>query len=161
VQAVTADQMAAELARQWRQAAAALIEDAIPRHTWLPETWQICAALLPHAQAALADDSDGLARIANYLGSSGTYTAARDLQRRVASAREQVLGPEHPRTLKTRHQLATWTGEAGDPAAARDMLAGLLPVRERVSGPEHPATLDVRASLALWTDRAERGPGRA
>ena len=30
VQAVTADQMPAELARQWRQAAAALIEAAIP-----------------------------------------------------------------------------------------------------------------------------------
>ena len=33
VQAVTADQMPAELARQWRQAAAALIEAAIPDDT--------------------------------------------------------------------------------------------------------------------------------
>ena len=64
VQAVTADQMPAELARQWRQAAAALIEAAIPGDTELPETWPVCAALLPHAQAALADDSDGMARIA-------------------------------------------------------------------------------------------------
>ena len=73
VQAVTADQMPAELARQWRQAAAALIEAAIPGDTELPGTWPMCAALLPHAQAALADDSDGMARIANYLGSSGGY----------------------------------------------------------------------------------------
>ena len=83
VQAVTADQMPAELAEAWRQAAAALIEAAIPDDTALPGTWPVCAALLPHAQAALADDSDGMARIANYLGSSGSYAAARDLQRRV------------------------------------------------------------------------------
>ncbi len=37
----------------WRQAAAALIEAAIPADTGLPETWPVCAALLPHAQAAL------------------------------------------------------------------------------------------------------------
>ena len=96
VQAVTADQMPAELAGEWQQAAAALIEDAIPGDTGLPETWPVCAALLPHAQAALADDSDGMARIASYLGSSGSYAAARDLQRRVLDARERVLGPEHP-----------------------------------------------------------------
>ena len=53
VQAVTADQMPAELAGQWRQAAAALIEAAIPADTELPATWPVCAALLPHAQAAL------------------------------------------------------------------------------------------------------------
>ena len=68
VQAVTADQMPAELARQWRQAAAAVIEAAIPGDTDPPETWPVCAALLPHAQAALADDSDGMERIADYLG---------------------------------------------------------------------------------------------
>jgi hypothetical protein len=40
-------------------------------------SWPACAALLPHAQAALPADSDGLGRIANYLGSSGSYAAAR------------------------------------------------------------------------------------
>ena len=119
VQAVTADQMPADVAAHWRQAAAALIEDAIPGGTaYSPETWPVCAALLPHAQAALTDDSAGMARIANYLGSSGSYAAARDLQRRVLDAQERVLGPEHPRTLITRHDLARWTGEAGDPATA-------------------------------------------
>ena len=68
VQAVTADQMPAELARQWRQAAAALIEAAIPADTALPGTWPACAALLPHAQAALDLTSGGMRRIAQYLG---------------------------------------------------------------------------------------------
>ena len=151
VQAVTADQMPAGLASQWQQAAAVLIEDAIPDDTELPQTWQACAALLPHAQTALADHSSGTARIADYLGWSGGYAAARDLQRRVLDARERVLGPEHADTLISRHQLAFWTGEAGDRAAARDLFAGLLPVRERVLGPEHPDTLWTRHQLARWT----------
>jgi hypothetical protein len=78
VQAVTTDQMPAELAAQWRHAAAALIEDAIPGDTELPGSWPACAALLPHAQAALADDSDGMARIAGYLRSSGSLASLPD-----------------------------------------------------------------------------------
>jgi Tetratricopeptide repeat len=158
VQAVTADQMPAGLARQWQQAAAALIEDAIPGDTGLPGTWPVCAALLPHAQAALADDSAGMARIASYLGSSGSYAAARDLQRRILDARERVLGPEHPDTLAARHELARWTGQAGVPAAARDLFAGLLPVLERVLGPVHPHSLIARHQLASWTESADSGP---
>ena len=154
VQAVTADQMPAELARQWQHAAAALIENAIPDDTALPETWPVCAQLLPHAQAALADDSAGMARIANYLGNSGSYALARDLQQKVAEAREQILGPERPATLSARRQLAFWTGQAGDRADARDQYAALLPVRERVFGPEHPDTLTGRGNLAHWTGAA-------
>jgi hypothetical protein len=154
VQAVTADQMPAELAQAWQRAAAALIEAAIPADTALPETWLICAALLPHAQVALAEDSDGMARIANYLGFSGSYAPARDLQQKVAEASERALGPEDPNTLTARHQLAGWAGDAGDSAGARDLFAALLPVRERVLGPEHPDTLATRHELARWTGQA-------
>jgi hypothetical protein len=154
VQAVTADQMPAELARDWQQAAAALIEDAIPGDTAQPGSWLACAALLPHAQAALTEDGDGLGRIANYLGSSGSYAAARDLERRIVDARQRVLGPEHPNTLAARHDLAHWTGLAGDPATARDLLAKLLRALERILGPEHPNTLTVKGNLASWTGQA-------
>jgi Tetratricopeptide repeat len=99
-----------------------------------------------------------MARIAGYLGSSGSYAAARDLQRRILDARERVSGPEHPGTLTARHELAVWTGAAGDPAADRDQFAGLLPVLERVSGPEHPDTLTARGNLAYWTGRADGDP---
>ena len=154
VQAVTADQMPQVLAHEWHQAAAALIEAAIPGDTELPETWQVCAVLLPHAQAALADDSDGMARIANYLGSSGSYAAARDLQQRVLDARQPTLGLDHPDTLNTRADLARWTGRAGDRAAARDQFAALLPDRRRVLGPDHLDTLTASAELAYWTGQA-------
>jgi hypothetical protein len=73
--------------------------------------------------------------------------------------REQVLGLEHPDTLKTLDHLATSTREAGDPATARDLLAALLPVRERVLGPQHPDTLATRANLGYWTGKADGATG--
>jgi hypothetical protein len=154
VQAVTVDQMPAELAAGWRKAAAAVIEAAIPADPQRPETWTDFAALLPHVRVALAADTDGMQRIASYVGSSGGYAAARDLQQKIADARERVLGGEHRDTLQARHELARWTGEAGDAAAARDQFAALLPARERVFGPEHPDTLQARHELARWTGQA-------
>jgi hypothetical protein len=159
VQAVTLDQMPAGRALQWRQATAALIEAAIPQDPAQPATWSDFAALLPHAQAVLAADSDGLYRMAAYLGNRGSYAAARDLERRVVDARERVLGPEHRNTLRACADLARWTGEAGDAAGARDQLAELLPIREQVFGPEDRSTLAGRANLAHWTGEAGDAAG--
>ena len=161
VQAVTVDQMPAELASQWRQAAAALIEAAIPDDTQLPGAWPVCAALLPHAQAVLDPTSGGMFRIAQYLGSSGSYPAARDLFQGITDARrnDDAYGPEHPRTLAALFKLANYTGEAGDAAGARDQYATLLPIRERVSGPEHPDTLTDRGDFAHWTGEAGDAAG--
>jgi hypothetical protein len=86
VQAVTADQMPAGLAQAWRQAAAALVEAAIPGDPELPESWPTYTALLPHAQAVLDLTSDGIWRIAQYLGYNGSYPAARDLFQLIADA---------------------------------------------------------------------------
>ena len=128
VQAVTVDQMPAELAAQWRQAASAVIEAAIPGDGGEVDAWPEFAALLPHTQAALGADRAGLGRIADYLGYSGNYLAARELARRMLEGRIRARGPEHLDTLNTRASLAYWTGAAGDPAAARDQYAALLPV---------------------------------
>ena len=154
VQAVTTDQMSRELTDQWRQAAAALIEAAIPGDTSRPDTWPVCTALLPHAQAALADESSGMSRLANYLGYRGSSASAMELQQRVLDALERAHGPEQPDILAARGSLARWTGEAGDAAAARDQYAALLPVMERVLGPEHADVLAARDSLAGWTGSA-------
>jgi Tetratricopeptide repeat len=156
VQAVTADQMPEVLAGEWHQAATALIEAAIPDDAQLPGAWPACAALLPHAQAALDLTNDGMWKIARYLGHSGSYPAARDLFQLIADAHREddAYGAEHPRTLTAQHNFAHWTGEAGDPAAARDLFTDLLPVREQVSGPEHPGTLATRHDLARWTGEA-------
>ena len=154
VQAVTVDQMPADLAVAWRQATAAVIEAAIPHDPNEPDTWTEFAALLSHARAALPADSDCLERIAAYLSFGGSYRAACDLQRALLLARERVLGPEHQRTLISRANLARWTGEAGDAAGARDQLAALAPAFVRAFGAEHSSSLTAAAALARFTGEA-------
>jgi hypothetical protein len=155
VQAVTAGQMPSDLARQWRQAAEALVGAALPADPpWLPGTWPDYAMLLSHVQAAAPADGAAAAAIADYLGFSGSYRAARDSKDRVVEARKRTYGLEHPDTLKARGSLAHWIAQAGDAAAARDQLAELVPVAERVLGPEHPDTLWFRRELAWWTGEA-------
>ncbi|HXZ74556.1 MAG TPA: ATP-binding protein, partial [Streptosporangiaceae bacterium] len=129
VQAVTTDQMPEELRQGWRAAAAALIGAAVPVDTSLPQAWPGCALLLPHVLAALDLTSGGVKRIADYLGLSGSYPAARDLFQQIADAysEDAAYGPEHEDTLTARRDLANWTGWAGDAAGARDQYAALLP----------------------------------
>ena len=161
VQAITRAQLPAEAAGQWEQAAAALIEAAIPADPELPATWPVCAVLLPHARAVLDPTSSGIWHIAQYLAYSGSYPAARDLSQLIADARtdSDAYGPEHPGTLTARLSLASYTGDAGDAAGARDELAALLPVSEPVLGPKHPDTLTARHILAYWTGQAGDAAG--
>jgi CHAT domain/Tetratricopeptide repeat len=105
-------------------------------------------------QAQQKADLPLLERQAGSIGQRGDAAGARDQYAILLPIRERVSGPEHPRTLTVRANLAYWTGQAGDAAAARDQYATLLPIRERVSGPEHPDTLAARANLAYWTGRA-------
>ena len=161
VQAITRAQLSAEEAAQWEQAAAALVEAAVPHDPQLPAAWPVYAVLLPHARAVLDLTSDGIVRIAQYLGWSGSYLAARDLCQLIADAHtvSDAYGPEHPDTLTARHTLAVCTGQAGDAAGAGGQLAALLPALERVSGPEHRDTLIARNQLAIWTGAAGDAAG--
>jgi hypothetical protein len=156
VQAVTRAQLAPGQAAQWRQAAAAVVAAAVPADTSLMTAWPACTALLPHAQAALDPASDGMLQIAQSLGDSGSYQAARDLFMRIADARQdsQDYGPDHPGTLDARARHAWSAGAAGDGPAARDQLAALLPDWERVSGPGHPDTVAARDIVARWRGEA-------
>jgi hypothetical protein len=161
VQAITRGQLTEGQAGQWRQAAAVLVEAAVPADTSPPGTWSACAQLLPHARAVLAPTSDGILQIAQYLGNSGSYQAARDLSALTVSAYQHSAdyGPGHLCTLAARANLAYFSGEAGDAPAARDQYAALLASRKQVFGPEHPYTLTTRTSLARWTGEAGDAAG--
>jgi hypothetical protein len=154
VQAITLDQLPEDDRSAWRQAAASVIEAALPGDPRNPAAWPVFTALLPHAQAALDPVSEGMFRVAMYLGDVGSYAATRNLARQVFKVREESLGGEHPDTLVALATLAFWTGLAGDPAESRDQCAAMLPVLERVMGAEHPETLAVRSNLARFTGQA-------
>jgi hypothetical protein len=161
VQAITLSQASSGVAGQWRQAAAIMVEAAIPADPRLPAAWPVFAVLLPHARAVLGLTSGGMWRIAQYLGYSGSYLAARDLFELIAGAYrdDDAYGPEHPYTLNAHHYLARRTGEAGDAAGARDQLVALLPIEGAglwPRGPPHPG----HPSPARPLDREGRGRGR-
>jgi hypothetical protein len=143
--------MADDSARSWRGAAAVLVGACIPADEKTPAAWPVCAALLPHVQAVLPDDSDGVWRIASYLGNSGSYSAARDLFERNARARQAVRGQDHASTLSARIEVALWTGEAGDAVAARQIYSTLVRDAEQVLGAEHRITLVCHHQFARWT----------
>jgi hypothetical protein len=98
----------------WQQAAAALVDAAIPADPRDPQAWPAYAALLPHARAALAATSDAMARLARYVQESGDYRGARDLWSLIADAHTAADGPEHPRTVAARRDLASRTEKAAE-----------------------------------------------
>jgi hypothetical protein len=104
--------------------------------------------------------SRGTWQIAEYLGNSGSRTAARDLFRPIADAHaiSEDYVPEHRDTLAARTSLAGSTGGGGRHGPGRrTSTRQLLPVLELVFGPEHPATLSTRQQLAYWRGQADRG----
>jgi hypothetical protein len=161
VQAVTRAQLPVQADTQWRHYAAALVEAAVPADPEAPGEWLTYALLLPHARAVLDLTSSGMTRIAQYLGHSGSYPAARDLYRLIAReyAGSDGYGPEHACTLAARAYVAIWTGETGDASRARDLFTDLLSTYELVQGAEHPDTLTTRHNIATWTCRAGNAVG--
>jgi hypothetical protein len=161
VQAVTRAQLPVQADTQWRHYAAALVEAAVPADPEAPGEWLTYALLLPHARAVLDLTSSGMTRIAQYLGHSGSYPAARDLYRLIAReyAGSDGYGPEHACTLAARAYVAIWTGETGDASRARDLFTDLLSTYELVQGAEHPDTLTTRHNLAKWTGEAGDAAG--
>ena len=59
-----------------------------------------------------------------------------------------MLGPDHPRTLTSRNNLAESYLAAGRAAEAIPLFEQTLAVRKRVLGPDHPDTLTSRNNLA-------------
>jgi hypothetical protein len=154
VQEITLDQLDPNVANDWRRAAAALIEAALPADAADaddPATWSAFAALLRHALMVLPPGSGGMDKVATFLRAFGNDIAALQLQQQIVAACEIDPGADHPRTLAARTNLATLTGEIGDRAAACAQFADLVPALTRVLGAEHPRTLAAQASLAYWT----------
>ncbi|MFF3612755.1 tetratricopeptide repeat protein, partial [Streptomyces sp. NPDC002580] len=95
------------------------------------------------------------------LGQTGQVSAARDYYCTLSDTTSRHLGPDHPDTLATRHNLAWYRGEAGDAQGTADAFAVLLIDYIRVLGPDHPDTLTTRHNLARWRGEAGNAQGTA
>ena len=76
-------------------------------------------------------------------------------------ARERVLGPDHPDSLTSRHNLSAAYHLAGSPAVAIPLFESTLAARERVLGPDRPSTLTSRATSLLPTRMSARSLRRS
>jgi len=80
--------------------------------------------------------------------SAGRVAEAISLYEATLADRERVLGPDHPDTLISRHNLASAYWSVGQVVEAISLYEATLADRERVLGPDHPDTLASRHNLA-------------
>ena len=166
VQAVTLERLDDSARNGWREAAAALVEAALPADPEIPDTWESFALLLPHALATFDPGRPGLGALLSYLDVSGDYPTAHDLQQKVVADTIGRHGELDEETLEARAKLAVWTGLAGDSIAARDMLARLHAIRAevfRTRSPQDPGSGGQASRLDRAVGRLGRsaGPVRA
>ena len=148
-----------ELAAQLLRQAAAAKETGTPEDPAARPIWQL---LVPHtavvftslsSQPHCPDDAAAAAAYAaqmsaRFQAEQGFHAAAEAEYRDVLTARLRVLGPDHPDTLTTRHQIALEIAARGDHAAAEAEYRDVLTATLRVLGPDHPDTLTTRHNIA-------------
>jgi len=78
----------------------------------------------------------------------GDFAAARQLQEQVLEASRQLLGAEHPDTLRDMNNLAQTLNSQGDLAGARELQRLVLDSTRQRLGAEHPHTLTAMGNLA-------------
>ncbi|MGI9100160.1 MAG: FxSxx-COOH system tetratricopeptide repeat protein [Solirubrobacteraceae bacterium] len=138
--------------------ALAAVAGAFPRDLVQPQTWPQCERLLPHALAiAAAPTTPGEAgqQLLTLLNSASEYLVRADPRARAVdtatrglACAQQLLGPEHPDTLRAGALLVDsyrWTGRTGE---AVELGEHTLADYERILGPEHPDTLTAGTILA-------------
>jgi hypothetical protein len=79
----------------------------------------------------------------------GDHDGALAGYRDVLAAKQRVLGPDHPSTLTTRHQVAYEMAELGDHDGALAEYRDVLAAKQRVLGPDHPSTLSTGAWVSF------------
>jgi tetratricopeptide (TPR) repeat protein len=122
-----------------------------------PQVWRHWRTLLPHClHSALLDsgqDADETAariihRTAVFYEATGMGRDAESLYHIARDRRLRLLGPTHPDTLATRHNLAHIVQARGDLGTAEAEYRDILGKRAQALGAEHAATLTTRHNLA-------------
>ncbi|EGN94865.1 hypothetical protein SERLA73DRAFT_162897 [Serpula lacrymans var. lacrymans S7.3] len=122
-----------------------------------PKCWLQCAMIASHVESlANVDDIHSAnmqlvrARIAmaKYMMAQGRYTESEAIFHQTLRCREQRLGPEHPDTLDSVHNLASAYNSLGRYGEAESLYGRALTGREKL-GFGHPSTLETVNNLAL------------
>jgi serine/threonine-protein kinase len=90
---------------------------------------------------------------------AGKYAEARAAHERALALREKSLGPDHPDTATSLHNMASVLCAQGDCPAARPFLERAVAVSEKSLGPEHPDTAMSLSNLGELLRRVGDYPG--
>ena len=90
----------------------------------------------------------GLSMLGTVLHSMGDRAGARPYYERALAIKEKALGPEHPDTASSLHELAILCYHEGQLAEAARLMRRALSSFEAALGPDHPNTQTARQSLA-------------
>src|SRR5260221_13896991 len=104
----------------------------------------MCADYIARWDLATTEVGRLLIQAGYYLDDRGQYEQAERLMQRARTAKERVLGPEHPSTLSTVNNLAVLYWNQGKYEQAERLMQRALTTKERVLGPEHPDTVSTR-----------------
>lgn len=104
---------------------------------------------------------DGLGSLGLLYNQSRQPSLALPVLRELVAIQTQVLGPEHPKVLSSRNNLASAMWLSGDADGAAREFRELLPIRRRVEGDRDPSTLATINNFSLvlrskpeWRDEA-------
>jgi tetratricopeptide (TPR) repeat protein len=136
-----------------------LLQDTVPAHPWNnPPSWPAWQRLLPHVLAVTDPARDAhpdspdvpwlIDRAGTYLCTRGEPRPARALFERAHRLRRDMLGEDHPDTLRSANNLAVDLRALGAPQRARQLNDDTLTRRRRVLGDDHPDTLLSVTNLA-------------
>lgn len=96
------------------------------------------------------------ARVAGFLHVDGCYEDSAKLSVSTIKVRKEVLGPEHPETLQSMHNLASTYRRLARSEEALTLFLESLNISKRVLGSEHAETLHILNGLAwTYTDLAQ------
>jgi tetratricopeptide (TPR) repeat protein len=170
LQKVVRDDIAARQDRAAALRALTAVHEAFPGEVELPGQWPPCEQLLPHVLAladTLAQCGDTgwqlielLNRACSYLNSAERGQRAVAAAKRTLAYAQRTVGPGHPITLRTRHNLAIAIRNVARNGEGLAILEPLLADSQRILGTEHPSTLAISRSIAAahWdvgsTDKA-------
>ncbi|KAL6232292.1 hypothetical protein BDW75DRAFT_232903 [Aspergillus navahoensis] len=103
-----------------------------------------------------------LARQGNMANLASIYFAqerlekAEELEVQVLDIQKQVLGPEHPDTLASMHNLAFILKQLGKTSVALSLIEKCADLRNKVLGSDHPHTISSFIALAKWETAANQ-----
>ncbi|MCX4240647.1 tetratricopeptide repeat protein [Paraliomyxa miuraensis] len=104
---------------------------------------------------AIVDQSDDPILRATLLNNMGAFNAerrrlgpAREYLEQAAVLNDELYGPSHPSSLRTRANLGIVTVMDGQYAEGQQMLESILPRQQELIGPDHPDIANTLESLA-------------